>query len=269
MLPPDETTEPEVEETQPDAEEQQETPETSDASAAEEEGAEAKAEKPGDEEEAKPPEEEAKEEQPEEKRRRAGGFQRKIDRLERERALLLDQLAAQRQSQPAAAKPAAEQTPEEKAAAYIDNLVQQRLEAREREKQSMAAQAEFQRRTQEVRAQNPDFDDVIMSASDAPVSDAVREALLTSEHGPAIMYQLAKSPAELARLSALPPLLAAREIGRLEAKLSSVAPSPVKQKPAIRPPAPPTSVNGRPSSTRSLEELSISEYKRAMRSGRR
>jgi hypothetical protein len=39
------------------------------------------------------------------------------------------------------------------------------------------------------------------------------------------MYQLAKSPAELARLSALPPLDAAREIGRLEAKLRLVYPA--------------------------------------------
>lgn len=214
--------------------------------------------------------EEAKHAQPdaEEKRKRAGGWQRKIERLERERQLLMEQL--QRTGQPPpASRPDKEKTPEERAAEYIDNLVEQRLTRREQERQAQTAQAEFQRRTAEVRQKHPDFEDVVMSAADVPVSQAVTEALLTSEHGPEIMYQLASSPAELARLSALPPLAAAREIGRLEAKLASSTPPPVKPKPAFRPPAPPTSVNGSTSNTRSLEDLPISEYKRAYRSGRR
>jgi hypothetical protein len=206
----------------------------------------------------------------EEKRKRAGGWQRKIERLERQNELLLQQLGTQRpHGSTQAAPPGKEKTSEEKAAEYIDNLVEQRLTKREQERQAQSAQAEFQRRTAEVRAAKPDFDDVIMSASDVPVSDGVTQALLTSEHGPAIMYELAKNPAELARISALPPLVAAREIGRLEAKLPSSTSAPKTTKPALRPPVPPTSVNGSTSSARNLDDLPISEYKRAYRSGRR
>jgi hypothetical protein len=178
-------------------------------------------------------------------RKRAGGWQRKIDRLERERALLLEQLAAQRHGPPPAAKPDKDKTPEEKAADYIDSLVEKRLNAREAEKRQQAVVADWQRRTSEVRAAHEDFDDVVASAPLAADS-ALGQALLTSEHGAAILYQLAKSPAELARLTALPPLDAAREVGRLEAKLSASSSTPPRKTTAAakRPPAPPTSVNG-------------------------
>lgn len=213
-------------------------------------------------------EEKAKEEQAktEEKHKRAGGWQRKIERLEREREMLLEQLTAQRGTQSATAAPEKPETPEEKAAKYIDDLVEKRLAAKEAQRQQQEALAKFEQRKEEVRAAYSDFDEV-MSMADAPVSRALGEALLTSEHGPAIMYQLAKNPAELARISALPPLAAAREIGRLEAKASATPTPKAPTKSVARPPAPPTSVSGSASSTRSLDDLSLSDYKRAMRSG--
>lgn len=202
----------------------------------------------------------------EERRKRAGGWQRKIERLERERQLLMEQLA-QRPAQPPPGPP----KPKDSAAQmedYISNLVEQRLAAAREQESQKRIQAEFQRRAAEVRAANPDFDDVLVAA-DAPVSPALQQALLTSEHGPAIMYQLAKNPGELARLNALPPFDAAREIGRLEAK-ASATPAPAKPtKSATRPPVPPTNVAGSPSSTRNLDDLPLAEYKRALRSKRR
>lgn len=232
---------------------------------AEEADAEAKPEAEEEPAETKP-EEEGKEEQQEGTRKRAGGWQRKIERLERERQVLMEQLA--RQAPPTAStKPAAEQTPEEKAREYVRSLVREEREAAERQAREQSVVADFQRRTAEVRAKHDDFDDVV-AAADIPVGSPLGQALLTSEHGPAIMYQLASNPAELARLTRLPPLDAAREVGRLEAKLTSVAPSPVKPKSALRPPAPPTSVNGRSSSTRSLDDLPLRDYKLAMRSRR-
>jgi hypothetical protein len=252
------TEQPQAEEAQPEAQEgqQQEAP----AEEAPPEGAEAKPEE-GAEEEKPEGQEEAR---AEEKHRRAGGWQRKIERLERELEM---ERQFRAQLQQGTQQPAKEKSPEEKAAEYLDGLVSKRLAERDAQQQQAAQQAEFQRRAAEVRAAHPDFDEVVLAA-DAPVSPALQEALLTSDSGPAIMYQLAKSPAELARLSALPPLAAAREIGRLEAKLASSTSAP-KPKSAARPPAPPTSVNGSASSTRSLDDLPLSEYKRAYRSGRR
>jgi hypothetical protein len=202
------------------------------------------------------------EQKPEEKHKRAGGWQRKIEKLEREREILIQQLNAQRGGQPAPAAKQEEKPAGDQAAEYIDSIVRQRLEAIEAQRQQQAIQAEFARRTAEVRKEHPDFDEAVMS-SDATVSPAVQQALLTSEQGPAIMYRLAKNPAELARLNALPPFDAAREIGRLEAQASvtaapKTAPKAVARKPV---PAPITPVTARGSSNvKSVEQMSYEEY---------
>lgn len=200
-----------------------------------------------------------------EKHRRAGGWQRKIERLERERELLLEQLATQR-GQPQPPAPDKAKTPDQQAADFIAAEVEKRIAVREAQRQQEMIAAEFQRRTQEVRAALPDFDEVVSSA-DVPISPAVSEALLTSEHGPRIMYELATNPAELARISALPPLAAAREIGRLEAKASATA-APAKPNPAATPrkpavPAPITPVTTRgPTATKDPSSMSYDEYRR-------
>jgi hypothetical protein len=255
--PPPEETAPQEE---PKEEQEEELPE------GEEEKPEAEGEPEGEsaEEEEKP---EAKAETSPPKPKARNGFQRKIERLERINEQLVQRLT-QGSPDATAAKPNRERTSEEKAADALDLMIQQRLDAREAEQREKTVVSEFQRRTAEARAAYEDFEDVVTSA-DIPIQSALGQALLTSEHGPAIMYQLAKNRVELERLSALPPLDAAREIGRLEAKLASVTAPAKTNGTAKRPAAPPTSVRGTTSTTRSLETLSMSDYKRAMRTGRR
>lgn len=269
--------EPEVEPEEPQNEEPQEQVEEPAEAPPEEPGEEpaepeeAKAgEEPGEEggEAAPKAGEEAKAEEAK-KPRRAGGWERKIERLERQNQMLMEQVI-QRQGPPQG-QPGKEPTPEEKATAYIDSLVEQRMAAREAQTRQAHAQQEFQKRTEEVRAAHPDFDDVVQGVEHVPVPPALQQALLTSSVGPEIMYQLASNPAELARIAALPPYDAFREIGRLEAKASSTAAPTPKTAPrsAARPPAPPTNVGGTKAPTRSLDDLPLAEYKRAYRSGRR
>lgn len=197
------------------------------------------------------------------KRKRAGGWQRKIERLEREKDALYQQLM-QRPGQAPTAQAPKDQTPEERAAAYIDGLVEQRLTQREAQAREAAAQADFAKRAQEVRALHPDFDEVVMGVEHIPVPPALQRALLTSEVGPRIMYELASNPAELARISALPPIDAAREIGRLEARASGTATPKQSPKPATRKaaaPAPITPVTARgPTTVKSVSQMSYEEY---------
>lgn len=228
--------------------------------------------KPGEgeeETEAEPEEAKGGEAEPEERRKRAGGWQRRIERLERvvqQKDELIQRLATQGTTQ--TPQPAKDKTPTEKAEEWIDRRVEERLAAREQERQTKTAVEQFQRRTAAVRAKHDDFDEVV-SRLDIPLDSVAGQALLTSEFSGDILYRLGTDPDELARISALPPAAQAREIGRLEAQLASSTAGPVKPKPAFRPPAPPTSVNGSASSTRSLEDMPLAEYKRAMRSGRR
>jgi len=177
---------------------------------------------------------------------------------------------------PAPVAPPKEKTPQDQAEEFFDSIVERKLTEREAKNKQLeeqakiqAKQVEFQKRVAESRAAYDDFDDVVYSAKDTPVSPAIHQALLTSEKPGEIMYQLAKNPAELARISALAPLDAAREVWKLEAKAAGSTPQKPNQGQAARPPAPPSRVAGSASSTRRLEDLPISEYKRRMRSGGR
>ena len=100
------------------------------------------------------------------------------------------------------------------------------------QRQAQAIASDFQRKLAEGRKSIPDFDEVIADASDVQVGNAF-PAIATSDNPAALMVYLGKNPDVAARLSTLPPVLAAREIGKLEAKLVtppqvSKAPSPGK-----------------------------------------
>lgn len=212
-------------------------------------------------EEEKPATAEAK---PAEKHKRTGGFQRRIERQDRQIAQLTEALSrfGGQPTQPAA--PTAPKTPEAEALAQFERMMDERKVQWDAQARAQAKVAAYQKRTLEVRAAHDDWDDVMVIADEVKTNTALGQAILTSDKGPEIMYQLAKNPAELARIGALPPLEQAREVGRLEAKASGSVTS--KPKPAARPPAPPSKVGGSTTSTRSLESLPISEYKRLMRS---
>jgi hypothetical protein len=270
-----ETTEPEVEQGKPAEEPAEGATEETQAEGAEEDGAEAAAGEgapEADEEKSEPGE--TPEQKEAKRRRRKGGYERAAEKLRMENEWLKEQLMRGQSPQGQQPQtPAKEQTPEEKAQGYIQAMIQQGIAAeKERERQAAEAAAErqraveFRKRTEEVAAQHPDFEDAIESASHIPVPAYVNQAILTSERGPAIMYSLAKDPAALARISALPPTQAILEIGRLDAKLASSTAAQTKPKTAIRPPAPPTTLGGKAASKGDPADLPMHLYKKAFRS---
>lgn len=82
------------------------------------------------------------------------------------------------------------------------------------------------------RVKYPDFDDVALNPS-IPISQDMYNASLGDNLGD-ILYHLGKNPAEAARIASLPPLIQAKEIGKIEAKIAS-KPNP---KPTGAPPPP-------------------------------
>ena len=116
-------------------------------------------------------------------------------------------------------------------------------EQRQRETQQKLADKqreisqEFEERAEEFRARIPDFDKAIESfvLSGGKFSQALVEELQSSDVGPALAYQIAKNPQLANSLSQLSPREVAREVGRLEAKVSlpnpnrtTKAPPPLK-----------------------------------------
>ena len=103
---------------------------------------------------------------------------------------------------------------------------QQAEQARQRE------QMELSERVNSViaagNAKYRDFDAVINNGLGPFLNASMRESL-TGELGHEVAYWLGKNPAEAARVAGLPPLQMAREIGRIESRVSAPKPQAIPQ----------------------------------------
>jgi len=100
-----------------------------------------------------------------------------------------------------------------------------------RKAEELIAQRDFQRqqaeindayhdREEEARAKYDDFEQVAYNPQ-LRVTDVMAETIKASDMGPDLAYWLGTNPKEADRISRLAPLLQAREIGKIEAKLGS------------------------------------------------
>ncbi len=120
-----------------------------------------------------------------------------------------------------------------------DRKIEARIKAdREQSQQSnrqqrlSAALESFNEKAEKARDKYPDYDDLFDSAI---ISENMAESILTSDNGPEITVYLAKNPDIARKLYRLDPTAAAREIGKIEAKLddadeptTSNTPPPIK-----------------------------------------
>lgn len=175
-----------------------------------------------------------------------GGFQRRIDKLnarvsERERELEYWKAQASKGAGDEKVKETKTATPAEGKpnpddfdthADYIEALTDWKTEAKFSARELKAEQAKIQdaqnavmqKHSDRVKAfseSHRDFSELLENVDEIAVSPAVQELIISSDHGPALMYELAKNPAEFERINSLTPLQAAKELGRLETKLSS------------------------------------------------
>ena len=104
---------------------------------------------------------------------------------------------------------------------------------RARAAQMQVRQDAFNEAQAEARGRYADFDAVVRNPS-VFIAPQVAEMLLDSEQAADLAYHVAKDPELAARLSTMPPLAAARELGRIEAalqvpkpKIQSTAPAPI------------------------------------------
>jgi len=130
--------------------------------------------------------------------------------------------------------------------------------AQQRTQQQRDAQATtWQQRAEAAKTELPDFEQV-MSASTAPMSAAMAEAIKGSDIGPKVAYHLAQNPDIATRLSRLEPMAAAREIGRLESSLS-VKPEPTPKR-ITSAPTPPTPIGSGRSTAGDPGSMSQDDY---------
>jgi len=133
---------------------------------------------------------------------------------------------------------------------YTEALTEWKLEQREYAKQQESVVKTYQQREQAIRAKDPEYDEVIADFKDrykhvnAP---EVNQYIAESDVGPELFYHLANNTAEVDRILSLSPLKRVAELGKLEAKLSSVgtetkpankvskAPTPVSKEKGVAP----------------------------------
>ena len=109
-------------------------------------------------------------------------------------------------------------------------------QGQEAQQQRQLAEIEdaFSERCDEVRGKHDDYDDVVGNPA-LHITPAMAATIKQSETGPELAYYLGKNPQEATRIAKLSPFLQAKELGRLEVKVSeapapktSAAPEPIK-----------------------------------------
>ena len=229
--------------------------------------------------------------------KKKGGFQRRIDKLNAAKATAQQETEywknlalksavdpkTEPKVEPTKAKAEAGKPDPSKFdthAAYVEALTDwktdQKLSERDQkdeQKKAQTAQAKlvetYVERKNDFAEKAKDFYEVVSEVDDIQMSSAFREIILSSENGPELAYELAKNREEYARVNKLPPLAAAREMGKLEAKLSKPSETKTKEtKTASSAPKPiaPVGGGGKASAPpKTLEEAakhSFAEFKR-------
>ena len=160
------------------------------------------------------------------------------------------------------------ESPEAYAEALAVRKAEELLAQREYQKQQAAINDAYAEREEEARAKYDDFEQVAYNPN-LRVTDVMAETIKASDMGPDLAYWLGTNPKEADRISRLSPLLQAREIGKIEAKLAASPPV----KPTTSAPAPITPVTARTSGNpsydttdpRSVKAMSTSEWIEAER----
>jgi hypothetical protein len=160
--------------------------------------------------------------------------------------------------------------------ALVDWKVTQRLEADQRDRVERDAREKTQRATRdlvaahtaridEFRTKHEDFDAVVEAGQHLPITQPMQDSVLNSDLGPEMMYHLCRNPEECDRIASMHPIVAIKEMGRLEARLevARTGPTPTA-KSVTRAPRPIKPVGGGvTASSVPLDQMSYQDYKRA------
>lgn len=216
--------------------------------------------------------------------KRLGGWQRKIKKLQEHNEILIEALrkgggnaqaqqtqAVQQEDKPPV-KPvrpkiadfngadgydryeaAREKYDDDRDKYHEDNLAyqlrQQDVVKQQKTQQQTIADG-FAAQCAEAKKEFADFESVAFN-EDVLMSDAMRDAIVTSDFGARIAYELGKNPDEAERIAKMNPVSAIREIGKIESRISGTKPAteeqeepPVASSKAPRPPIPVRKTSG-------------------------
>jgi len=152
--------------------------------------------------------------------------------------------------------------------AYAEAKAIKLIEQREIQKQQAEILEKYHDREEEARSKYDDFEQVAYNPT-LKITTVMAQAVQASDVGPDVAYYLGSNPKEADRISRLSPILQAKEIGRIEAKIASDV--PVKRSTSAPAPISPVTArtSGNPSydttDPRSTKTMSTSEWIEAER----
>jgi hypothetical protein len=132
------------------------------------------------------------------------------------------------------------------AQALAEKKAQEMIQRRDMERQQSELLEGYAEREETARDKYEDFESVVYNPN-LRITTLMAQTIQASDIGPDIAYYLGSNPKEANRIAQLPPLLQAKEIGKLEAKLvtdppvvrkSTKAPDPIAPVNASRSNAP-------------------------------
>lgn len=110
------------------------------------------------------------------------------------------------------------------AEALAERKAQELLSQREQKKQMDEILEAYHEREEDARSKYADFEQVAYNPS-LPITTVMAQTIQASEIGPELAYHLGANPKEAERISKLSPILQAKEIGRIEARLAAEPPT--------------------------------------------
>jgi len=152
---------------------------------------------------------------------------------------------------------------EDYAQALAERKAHELLQQQEAQRQQDALLETYREREDAAREKYDDFEAVALNPR-LPITSVMAQTIQASDIGPDVAYYLGANPKEADRISRLPPILQAKEIGKIEVKLADNP--PVKK--TSNAPAPIKPVNARASGSpaydttdpRSVKTMSASEW---------
>ena len=158
--------------------------------------------------------------------------------------------------------------PDAYAEALAARKAEELLARREAERQQRELLMAYKEREEAAFEKYDDFEQVVYNKA-LPITNVMAETIQASEVGPDVAYYLGSNPREAERISRLSPYLQAKEIGKIEVKLTDNP--PVKRTTNAPPPIKPVTAKtvGAPArdttDPRSVKDMSTSEWIEAER----
>ena len=157
--------------------------------------------------------------------------------------------------------------------AMADLKANQKIAERERQARQRDVISSYHEREEVARDKYDDFQQVAYNPK-LPITEVMAESIQSSDIGPDVAYYLGSNPKEAERISRLAPIVQAKEIGRIEAKLAAEPPSAKKTSSAPAPISPVTPSSKGQSSfdttdPRAIKSMSDSEWIEAERQRQR